>query len=164
MFSILLILSQIIVIDCIVVVLLAIHVKCDRVLRIMFVSKKLEVKEGRKKQRNEGLHSLYLSSDMVLGTSSEMMILTGYVAHMEKMRTAYRILLRKAVGERPPGALAYEDTMFMCISYASPLLTFIVRPLIPNVAADGQSYFYFKCPCLHPHRTLLFLLAVKSSV
>jgi len=33
----------------------------------------------------------------------KMMILSGYVVHMEKMRTAYRILLRKAVGERPPG-------------------------------------------------------------
>jgi len=40
---------------------------------------------------------------MVLGSSLRMMILTGYVVYMEKMRTVYRILLRKAVGERPPG-------------------------------------------------------------
>jgi hypothetical protein len=32
-----------------------------------------------------------------------MMILTGYVIHMAKMRTEHRILLRKAVGKRPPG-------------------------------------------------------------
>jgi len=40
---------------------------------------------------------------MVLESSLRMMILTGYVVHMEKMRTAYRISPRKAVGERPPG-------------------------------------------------------------
>lgn len=46
---------------------------------------------------------MYSSSDMVLESSLGMMIPTGYVVYMEKMRTAYRILLRKAVGERPPG-------------------------------------------------------------
>ena len=54
MFSILLILSQIVVIDCIVVVLLAIHVKCDGVLRITFASKKLELREGRKYSIKKG--------------------------------------------------------------------------------------------------------------
>jgi hypothetical protein len=47
MMSILLILSQI-VIDCIDVVLSAVHMKCDRVLRIVFASKKLAVTEGGK--------------------------------------------------------------------------------------------------------------------
>jgi len=28
-------------------------------------------------------------------------------------------------------------------------LTFIFRRLNPKVAADGQSYFHFKCPSLH---------------
>jgi hypothetical protein len=65
--------------------------KCDRVLRIMFAP----TREREKKS----LFTLYLSSDMVLESSLRVMILTGYVVHMEKMRTAYRI----TVGERPPG-------------------------------------------------------------
>jgi hypothetical protein len=32
-------------------------------------------------------------------------------------------------------------------------ITFIVWPLNSNVAADGQSYFCFKCPFLHLSRT-----------
>jgi hypothetical protein len=46
--SILLILSQIVVIGCIDIVLSATHMKCDRVLRIVFASKKLAVAEGGK--------------------------------------------------------------------------------------------------------------------
>jgi uncharacterized protein YqhQ len=65
--------------------------KCDRVLRIMFAPER------------ESLFSSYSSSDMVLESLLRMMILTGYVVYMEMMRTVYRILLRKAVGERPPG-------------------------------------------------------------
>jgi hypothetical protein len=83
-----------------------------------------------------------------------MIILTGYVAHMAKMKNVYRILFRKAVGGDHLGILACEGT---CLC-----LTFIVWPLNPNVAANGQSYL--KCPCLHPLRKVFFLLAVKSSL
>jgi hypothetical protein len=86
------------------------------------------------------------------------------VVHMEKMRTAYRILLRKAVRERPPGDFGVWGYHAYVYNLHIPSFKLNVQPLNPNVAVDGQSYFCFKCPCLHSHRTVLFLLAVKSSV
>ena len=42
------------------------------------------------------------------------------------------------------------------------MFKFITQPLNSNAIADSWSYFYFKCPFLHLHKTAFSLSAVKS--
>jgi len=42
------------------------------------------------------------------------------------------------------------------------MFIFITQPLDSKVVADSWSCFYFKCPCLHFHKTAFSLSAVKS--
>ena len=42
------------------------------------------------------------------------------------------------------------------------MFIFITQPLNSKTTADGWSYFYFKCPCPHLHKTAFSLSAVNS--
>jgi hypothetical protein len=70
----------------------------NRVLRI-FGPKRDEMTGGWRKLHNEELHNLYPSPSI----KSTRMRLAGQVAQMEEKRNAYRILVRKPDGKRPPG-------------------------------------------------------------
>jgi hypothetical protein len=53
--------------------------------------------------------------------------------------------------------VAYHILLISC-------LTCIIRPLNPNVAAGGQSYFYFKCPSVHLSGTAFSLSSINRYI
>jgi hypothetical protein len=56
-----------------------------------------------RKLRNEKLHNLYSSPNIIRIIKSMRMRWAGHVAQMGKTRTAYRILMGKPEGKRPLG-------------------------------------------------------------
>jgi hypothetical protein len=58
---------------------------------------------GWRKLRNEELHNLYSSPNIIRMIKSRRMRWTGHVARMRKNRNAYRILVGKSEGKKPLG-------------------------------------------------------------
>jgi hypothetical protein len=73
----------------------------NRVLRRVFGPKRNEVTGEWRKLLDEELHDLYSSLNIVRLIKSTRMRRSGHVAHMEKRRIAYRILVGKPEGKRP---------------------------------------------------------------
>jgi hypothetical protein len=74
----------------------------NRVLRRMFGPKRDEVTGGRRKL-HEDLHNLYSSPSIIRVTKSRRIRWAGHVARMGEKRNAYKILVGKPEGKRPPG-------------------------------------------------------------
>jgi hypothetical protein len=75
----------------------------NRVLRRIFRPKKDEMIGGWRKLHNEELHKLYSSPSTIRMIKTMRMIRAGHVAHMGESKNAYRILVGKPEGKRPPG-------------------------------------------------------------
>jgi hypothetical protein len=75
----------------------------NRVLRRIFGPKRDEVTGEWRKLHSETLHVLYSSPNITRQTKSRGMRWAGHVAHMEKERNVYRILVGKPEEKRPLG-------------------------------------------------------------
>jgi hypothetical protein len=77
----------------------------NRALRRIFGSKKEEVKGNWRKLHNERLHNLYSSPNIIRMIKSRRMRWTRHVARNaeKKKKNAYRLLVGKPAGKRPPG-------------------------------------------------------------
>jgi hypothetical protein len=73
------------------------------VLRRIFGLKRDDVTGGWRKLRNEGLHNLYSSPNIIRMMKSWRMRWAGQVARMGEKSNAYRILVVKPEGRRPLG-------------------------------------------------------------
>jgi hypothetical protein len=73
----------------------------NRVLRIIFGPQRDEVTGGWRKLRNEELHSLCTSPNIIRVIKSKRMRLSRNVARMGKIRNAFNILARKPEGNGP---------------------------------------------------------------
>jgi hypothetical protein len=76
----------------------------NTVLRRIFRQKRDEVAGGWRKQRNEEIHNLYISSSKIRMIKSRKIRWAGQVARMGDKRTAYRILVGKPEGKRALGS------------------------------------------------------------
>jgi hypothetical protein len=74
----------------------------NRLLRRILGPKTDEVLGGWKKLHNEELHSLYSSPSIIRMIKSRRMRWTGHATRMGEKRNAYRILVGKPEGKRPP--------------------------------------------------------------
>jgi hypothetical protein len=79
-----------------------------RVLRRIFGPKKDEVTEDWRKLRNEELHNMYSSPNVIRMMKSRIMRCLGHVARMGEKRNAYRILVGRPEGNRPIGRPRYR--------------------------------------------------------
>ena len=86
----------------------------NRILRRIFGPKTDEYREWRS-LRNEELHSLYRSNNIVRVIKCSRLRRAGHVARMEEGRSAYKILTGKTTGKRPLGRprLRWEDNIRM---------------------------------------------------
>jgi hypothetical protein len=75
----------------------------NRVLRRIFIPKRDEVTEERRKLHNGELHNLYLSPDIIRQIKSTRMTWAGHVARMGEGRNVYRVLVGNPEGKRPLG-------------------------------------------------------------
>jgi hypothetical protein len=73
----------------------------NKVLRRIFGPKTDEVMVEWRKLRNEELHGLYSSPNIIRIIKSRRMRLTGHVAQMGEKRNAYRLLVGKPEGKSP---------------------------------------------------------------
>jgi hypothetical protein len=76
----------------------------NRVLRriLVFGPRRDEVTGDWRKLHNEELHNLNSSPNIIRMIKSRRMRWAGHVARMGKTRNAYRILVGKPEGKRPP--------------------------------------------------------------
>jgi hypothetical protein len=74
----------------------------NRVLRRMFGPKR-EVYESWRKLRNDELHSLYYSANIVRVIKARRLRWAGHMARMEEGRGVYRVLVGKTEIKRPLG-------------------------------------------------------------
>jgi hypothetical protein len=82
---------------------LRLRVFLNRLLSRIFGQKRDEVTGDWRKLRNEELHKLYSSPNIIRMIKSRRMRWAGHVARMGEKRNAYRILVRKPEGRRPLG-------------------------------------------------------------
>jgi hypothetical protein len=75
----------------------------NRVLRRIFGPKRDEVTGGWRKLRNEELHNVYSSPDIIRQVKSRRMRWAGQVARMGEQRKVYKVLAEKPEGKRPLG-------------------------------------------------------------
>jgi hypothetical protein len=75
----------------------------NRVLRRICGPKRDEVTGDWRKMRNEELHNLYSSPDIIRMIKSRRMRWAVHVARIGEKRNAYRILVEKPEGKRPLG-------------------------------------------------------------
>jgi hypothetical protein len=75
----------------------------NRVLRRIFGPKSYEVTGEWRKLRNEELHNLYSSPDIIRQVKSRRMMWAGHVARMGEERKVYKVLVGKPEGKRPLG-------------------------------------------------------------
>jgi hypothetical protein len=75
----------------------------NRVLRRIFGPKRDDVTGDWRKQHNDELHNLYSSPNIIRMIKSRTMRWAGHVGRMGETRNAYRILVGKPEGKRPPG-------------------------------------------------------------
>jgi hypothetical protein len=64
--------------------------------------KREDVAGGWRRLYNEERHNLYASSNIIRVIKSRKMRGVGYVTHMRQLRNAYKILVGKPEGKRPP--------------------------------------------------------------
>jgi len=85
------------------------------VLRRIFEPKREEVAEGWRRLRNEEVHNLYTSPNIITMIKSRRMRWAGHVAHMGRMRNAYHILVGKPEGLKllPRYRCRWEDNIKM---------------------------------------------------
>jgi hypothetical protein len=74
-----------------------------RVLRRIFGRKRDEVRGGWRQLRNEELHNLYSSSNVIRMIKSKHVIWTGHVARMRETINAYRVNMGNPDGRRQLG-------------------------------------------------------------
>jgi hypothetical protein len=70
---------------------------------MIFGPKRDEVMGEWRKLHNEELHDLYSSPSIIRIIKSKRMRWVGHAARMREKRNAYRLLVRKEEGKRPPG-------------------------------------------------------------
>jgi hypothetical protein len=75
----------------------------NRVLKIIFGLKRVEVTGEWRKLHNEELHNFYSSPDNIRQTKSRQMRWAGHVARMEEERKLHDILVGKPEGKIPFG-------------------------------------------------------------
>jgi hypothetical protein len=75
----------------------------NRVLSRIFGPKRNEVTGEWTKLHNEELHDLYSSPSIIRIIKARRMKWAGHVARMGEKRNAYRLLVGKPEGRRPPG-------------------------------------------------------------
>jgi hypothetical protein len=81
------------------------RVFANRVLRIIFGSKRVGATGGWSKLHNEELHNLCFSPSTIRIIKSRRMGWAGHVARMGERRNVYRLLVGKPEGKRPLGRL-----------------------------------------------------------
>jgi hypothetical protein len=74
----------------------------NRVLRRIFIRKREEVEGGWRRLNNEELHNLYVPPSINRVINSRRMRRFGQVACMGEMTNAYKVLITKHEGRRPP--------------------------------------------------------------
>jgi hypothetical protein len=75
----------------------------NTVLRRIFGQKRDDVTERWRKLHNNELHDLYSSPSIISIIKSRRMRLAGHVDRIREKRNAYRLLVGKPEGKRPPG-------------------------------------------------------------
>jgi hypothetical protein len=75
----------------------------NRVLRRIFEPKKDKVTGDWRKLRNEELHNLHSSPNIIRMIKLRRMRWPGHVARLRETRNAYRIFVGKPEGKRPLG-------------------------------------------------------------
>jgi hypothetical protein len=65
----------------------------NRVLRRIFASKRNEITGEWRRLHNEELYAVYSSPDIIRVIKSRRLEWAGHVAHMGKVRAAYRVLM-----------------------------------------------------------------------
>jgi hypothetical protein len=75
----------------------------NRVLRRIFGPKRDEVTGEWRKLRNEELHNLYSSPDIIRQVKARQMRWAGHVARMGEERKVYKVWVGKPEGKRPLG-------------------------------------------------------------
>jgi hypothetical protein len=87
----------------------------NRFPRITVGPRKEEVMEGRRKLHSEEPHNLQSSPSIITSIKSRRMNWLGKLAHMEKIRNAYRVFIRKSEGKRWLGRSRHrwEDNITM---------------------------------------------------
>jgi hypothetical protein len=75
----------------------------NRALRRIFGPRRYEVTAEWRKLHSEELHILYSSPNIIRQIKSREMRWAGHVACMGEERKAYRVLVGKPEGKRPPG-------------------------------------------------------------
>jgi hypothetical protein len=85
------------------------------VLRRIFGPKREEVAGGCRRLRNEELHNLYVSLNIIRAIKSRRMRWAGHVARMVETRNGHNILVGKREGKRPLGRprCRWEDNIRM---------------------------------------------------
>jgi hypothetical protein len=79
----------------------------NRVLRRIFGPKRDEMTGDWRKMRNEELHNLFSSPNIIRMIKSRRMRGAGHIAEMGAKINAYRISVRKPEGKRPLGRPRY---------------------------------------------------------
>jgi hypothetical protein len=67
-----------------------------------------EVTGGCRKVKNEELHNLYCSPNVVMIIKSRRFICVGHVSRMEATRNTFKILVREPEGKTPIGRLRHR--------------------------------------------------------
>ena len=75
----------------------------NKVLRMIFGSKRNEITGEWRKLHNPELHALYSSPNIIRSLKLRRLRWAGHVARMEQSRNAYRVLVVKPEGNRPLG-------------------------------------------------------------
>jgi hypothetical protein len=89
----------------------------NRVLRRIFRPKRDEVTGGLRKLRNEELHNLYSSPDIIRMTKSRRMRSAAHVAYKGAKRNTYRILAEKPEGKKQLGRPGRRGWMILKLSW-----------------------------------------------
>jgi hypothetical protein len=84
------------------------------VLRRIFGPERDEVKGGWRKLRNEELHCLYSSPNIIRVIKSRRMRWAGQKVRMGEMRNAYKILVGKPEGKNHSEDLGVDGRMLKC--------------------------------------------------
>jgi hypothetical protein len=104
----------------------------NRVLRSISGRKRYEMVGGWRKLRNEELHILYSSPNIIRMNKSRRTRWTGHVARMAEKKSVYRILVGKPEGKRPLGGpkRRWEDNIKIDTGVRTQFIKVIIYKLI----------------------------------